>query len=161
MALGWLEEPIAADALKHDWLELADATDTPLAGGENIAGDSGFADCLQSGYLDVIQPDVAKWGGVTGCFRVATSVLRSGRIYCPHFLGGGVGLAASAEILAAAGGQGLLEVDVNTNPLRDAFRHPGIDPGTGLWPTVQDAGLGIPSIPDELEEFMVHHARID
>ena len=38
----------------------------------------------------------------------------------PHFLGGGVGLAASAHLLAAVGGDGLLEIDANDNPLRGA-----------------------------------------
>jgi L-alanine-DL-glutamate epimerase-like enolase superfamily enzyme len=161
MPLGWLEEPIAADAPNHYWAELADATDTPLAGGENISGDRAFAECLETGHLDVIQPDVAKWGGVTGCFRVARAVISAGRVYCPHFLGGGIGLAASAEILAAAGGQGLLEVDVNANPLREVFGHPGIDPDTGFWPTVNGAGLGILSIPDALADYMVHRVCID
>jgi hypothetical protein len=38
-----------------------------------------------------------------------------------YFLGGGISLVASAHLLAAAGGAGLLEVDVNPNPLRNAF----------------------------------------
>jgi L-alanine-DL-glutamate epimerase-like enolase superfamily enzyme len=38
--------------------------------------------------LTVLQPDAAKWGGITGCLAVAPDVLASKRHYCPHFLGG-------------------------------------------------------------------------
>jgi hypothetical protein len=52
---------------------------------------------------------------------VAKTALGAGRRYFPHFLGAGIGLAASAELLAAVGGDGLLEIDVNDNPLRSLF----------------------------------------
>ena len=48
-------------------------------------------------------------------------MLAAGRRYCPHFLGGGIGLLASAHLLAAAGGDGLLEIDCNPNPLREGL----------------------------------------
>ena len=66
-----------------------------------------------------MQPDAAKWGGVSGCHALARMIADAGCTYCPHYLGGGVGLLASAHLLAAAGGNGLLELDVNDNPLRD------------------------------------------
>ena len=64
---------------------------------------------------------------------------------CPHSLGGGVGLLASAHCLAAIGGDGLLEVDANPNPLREATCGPlatiregsarlGDEPGLGVEP---------------------------
>ncbi len=93
----------------------------PLAGGENIVGDDGFAAATALGALRFIQPDIAKWGGLSGGLRVAARARRAGRTMCPHFLGGGVGLIASAHFLSAAGGDGLLELDANPNPLRDAF----------------------------------------
>jgi L-alanine-DL-glutamate epimerase-like enolase superfamily enzyme len=93
----------------------------PLAGGENIAGHENFATALSEGVLTVVQPDVAKWGGISGCIAVARDVLASKRHYCPHFLGSGIGLLASAHLLAGSGGGGLLEVDSNDNPLREDF----------------------------------------
>ncbi|MFU1476324.1 mandelate racemase/muconate lactonizing enzyme family protein [Roseovarius sp. C7] len=116
--IGWIEEPIPAEAPAADWQALRDSSDIPLAGGENLAGFETFADALARRQFTFYQPDVAKWGGVTGCLRVAGDVLGAGATYCPHFLGGLVGLQASAELLAAAGGPGWLEIDVNPNPLR-------------------------------------------
>ena len=66
----------------------------------------------------MIQPDMAKWGGFTRCLSVARRIRAAGLRYCPHFLGGGVGQLASAHLLAAVGGEGLLEIDANPNPLR-------------------------------------------
>src|SRR5690606_12087963 len=109
--LGWIEEPLAADRPADEWRTLAAAATAALAGGENLRGRDAFQAAIDGGWLDVIQPDVAKWGGLSGCRDVARAALAAGRRYCPHFLGGGIGLIASAHLLAAVGGDGLLEVD--------------------------------------------------
>jgi D-galactarolactone cycloisomerase len=116
--LQWLEEPLRADTPWPVWQRLADATDIALAGGENLLGDVAFDEALRQSSLAVFQPDVAKWGGITGCLAVARRALAAGRRYCPHWLGGGIGLLHSAHLLAAVGGDGLLEIDANPNPLR-------------------------------------------
>lgn len=114
--LDWLEEPIRADRPWPDWQALAQAG-IPLAAGENLAGEA-FAGAIASGALAVLQPDAGKWGGVSATLPLARSALAAGLRYCPHWLGGGIGLLASAHLLAAVGGTGLLEVDANPNPLR-------------------------------------------
>lgn len=118
--LQWLEEPLRADSDHRDWKELAAASPIALAAGENIAGHEAFDVALSTRALGVVQPDMAKWGGFSGCVPVARRILASGARFCPHYLGGGVGLLASAHLLAAVGGGGLLEVDANRNPLRSA-----------------------------------------
>ena len=118
--LQWLEEPVRADTPYESWRALAQASPVPLAAGENLAGDSAFDEALAARVFRVVQPDIAKWGGFSGCLPVARRILASGARYCPHFLGGGVGLLASAHLLATVGGDGLLEVDANENPLREA-----------------------------------------
>lgn len=143
--LRWLEEPLRADCPWSLWRRLAAVVSTPLAAGENIAGAWAFDAALVQGVLGVVQPDCAKWGGLSGCLPVAQRVLDAGRRFCPHWLGGGVGLLASAHLLAAVGGDGRLEVDANTNPLRTALSGPvanvsegecnlGIAPGLGIDP---------------------------
>ncbi|MBU1314521.1 MAG: mandelate racemase/muconate lactonizing enzyme family protein [Alphaproteobacteria bacterium] len=139
LELGWMEEPVRVDCPDAVWSGLAEITDMPLAGGENLIGLPAFEAAIAAGHLSVIQPDAAKWGGVSGCFSVAKAALAAGRRYCPHFLGAGIGLVASAHILAAAGGNGLLEIDVNGNPLRDA-----VEPG---WPVVRNGSVVLPDGP--------------
>ncbi len=158
--LHWLEEPLPVFADPAQWRTLAEISSIPLAGGENIVGEDNFDQAVKAGVLSVIQPDVAKWGGVTACLSVARSALANGRRYFPHFLGAGIGLAASAELLAGAGGDGLLEVDVNENPLRSWFfdgQEPVVD---GMWTCGNGPGLGIDHIPDALAPFQTLHAEI-
>lgn len=116
--LAWLEEPLRADAPWYEWQSLQAATDVALAAGENVAGSEGFDAAISAGALTVIQPDLAKWGGFSGCLPVARRILDAGLRFCPHYLGGGIGLLASGHLLAATGGDGMLEIDANPNPLR-------------------------------------------
>jgi D-galactarolactone cycloisomerase len=122
--LVWIEEPLAVDRPAAEWERLAARTRVPIAGGENIRTLPDFAAAIAGPVLHVIQPDICKWGGLSGCAELARDILAAGKRYCPHYLGGGVGLAASAHLLAAIGGDGLLEVDVNDNVLRDALAGP-------------------------------------
>ncbi len=157
--LAWVEEPIIATAPEARWQRLSRVSATPLAGGENIAGHPDFERAQAAGYLSVLQPDVAKWGGITGCHGVARRAIGAGRSYCPHYLGGGIGLAASAHLLAAAGGPGLLEVDVNPNRLRQAFGDlPGAMSPRG-WDIRAEPGLGIEALPEELDRYRTCHSQ--
>jgi D-galactarolactone cycloisomerase len=146
--LAWLEEPLRADRPWSEWQRLQGATDIPLAGGENVQGPDAFDAAIRSGALSVLQPDLAKWGGISGCWPVIGQALAQGLRYCPHYLGGGIGLLASAHVLAAAGGDGMLEVDANPNPLRTALAGPigalqdgacwlGEAPGIGVTPDLR------------------------
>jgi L-alanine-DL-glutamate epimerase-like enolase superfamily enzyme len=67
---------------------------------------------------------------------------------------GGIGLVASAHLLAAAGGDGLLEVDANPNPLRAglAAPFPAVADGRMVLPT--GPGLGAAPAP-EVERYRV------
>jgi L-alanine-DL-glutamate epimerase-like enolase superfamily enzyme len=142
----WLEEPIRADRPWDEWKALAGRTNIPLAAGENLLGDDQFDAAIKAGALKVAQPDVAKWGGFSGCVGVAQKIRSAGLRYCPHWLGGGIGLLASAHLLAAVGGDGLLEVDANPNPLRDALSGPVARPANGTCTLTDAPGLG--DIPD-------------
>jgi D-galactarolactone cycloisomerase len=141
--LAWLEEPLRADRPWHEWQRLQRHVSIPLAGGENIASRAAFAEMLAQGALSVVQPDVAKWGGISACLAVARDTLAVGRRYCPHYLGGGIGLLASAHLLAAAGGDGLLEIDSNDNPLRDLFCGSVAGVRDGIVTLTEAPGLGI------------------
>ena len=155
--LGWLEEPLRADRPWHEWQQLSQATGIPLAAGENIAGPAAFDAAIAQGVLSVLQPDSAKWGGISGCWPVIARGQAAGLRYCPHYLGGGIGLLHSAHLLAAAGGGGILEIDANPNPLRTALapalsrvtegrcslgEHPGIGVAPDLDAVAQLAAAG-------------------
>ena len=139
----WLEEPILADSSPQDWQKLARATPVPLAGGENILGENNFDAAIAAGALSVIQPDPGKWGGFSGCLPVARRAVANDRMFCPHWLGGGVGLVASCHLKAAVGGPGFVEVDANPNPLRDLIARPALARMGGSIRLSDRPGLGL------------------
>ncbi|MBR0907639.1 mandelate racemase/muconate lactonizing enzyme family protein [Bradyrhizobium liaoningense] len=141
--LRWLEEPLRADRPREEWRKLHAAAKMPIAAGENISSVDAFKDVLSEGVLGVVQPDIAKWGGLSACAGLARDILNSGKTFCPHYLGGGLGLLASAHLLAGIGGDGWLEVDANDNPLRDLFCGPVLNVREGTVELEQDPGLGI------------------
>ena len=126
-----------------EWTALARASSVALAGGENINRLSGFKRFIDGRIFGYLQPDVAKWGGVSGCLEAARLALGAGIAYCPHFLGSGIDLMASAHLLAAASGDGLLEIDVNPNPHRDALIGGALPLVNGSIQLSQQPGIGI------------------
>ncbi|MFT0137190.1 mandelate racemase/muconate lactonizing enzyme family protein [Alcanivoracaceae bacterium MT1] len=118
LGLKWIEEPLRCTAPWSEWQELAALTDIPVSAGENLLGEARFHEAIDSGALSILQPDVAKWGGISRLLPLARTINNAGLHYYPHYLGGGIGLLASGHLLAAVGGEGALEVDANPNPLR-------------------------------------------
>lgn len=156
-AIDWLEEPLRADRPWQEWRALRERTAVPLAAGENLLGDAAFDAALAEAVLDVVQPDLAKWGGLSACLPLAKRIRAAGRRYCPHYLGGGIGLLASAHLLAAAGGDGILEIDANPNPLRSLLCGP-LEAVSDGRATLGDApGLGVVPDLEMLELFAVRH----
>jgi len=138
LKLAWFEEPLRVDAPASDWKELSIASTTPLAGGENFHG-AQFDEALDSSVLHVIQPDITKWGGVSGNAKVAARAVAAGKRYCPHYFGGGVSLLASLHVLAAVGGEGVLEFDAHPNLGREAV--------VGDLLPVRDGSVSVPTGP--------------
>ena len=155
----WVEEPLACDRPAAEWAALAAAGRFTLAAGENIRSEVAFDAAIAAASVRVVQPDVCKWGGLTGCLRVARAALAAGLHYCPHYLGGGIGLLASAHLLAAVGGDGLLEVDCNPNPLRELLAAPFPRLRDGRFLLSDAPGLGVAPDMEAVEKLLTFHAR--
>ena len=152
LRLSWFEEPIRVDAPAAEWEALARASTTPLAGGENLQG-AQFDAAIGASVLQVIQPDVTKWGGITGNWEVARKTVAAGKRYCPHYFGGGISLLSSLHLLAAAGGEGLLEFDCHPNTGREAVVGDLLGVKDGRVPVPQGAGLGAAPDLQALERY--------
>ena len=141
--LQWIEEPICADEPADHWAELAMLSRVPLAGGENLLGFQQFDAAIASGHFGVIQPDLCKWGGLSGCLPVARRAIAAGRRYCPHWLNSGIGLFAAAHLLGAVGGDGMLEHDAMENPLQAVLAQPFPRLVDGRFALNDAPGLGV------------------
>jgi len=141
--LGWIEEPLMADRPLVEWTQLAAVAPAPLAAGENLRGAGPFQQAIDSDLFGILQPDAAKWGGHSGCVPVAKAALAAGRSYCPHYLGGAIGLMHSLHLLAAVRGPGMLEVDANANPLREGLLQNAFIVRDGTVSLPAGPGLGL------------------
>jgi L-alanine-DL-glutamate epimerase-like enolase superfamily enzyme len=155
--LHWIEEPLPADRPAGEWIQVAAGAPTRLAGGENFRGAGAFQQAIDSGLFGFLQPDAAKWGGHSGCLPVARAALAAGRTYCPHFLGGAIGLLHSLHLLAAVRGPGLLEVDANPNPLREGLLGSLLDVTGGCVSLPGGQGLGLEPDLKPLANFRSLH----
>lgn len=66
----WIEDPLTV-RYSEAWLELKRSTRVPLLAGEKVEMVEGFRPYLDNQVLDMIHPDVAYSGGITGCRRIA------------------------------------------------------------------------------------------
>jgi D-galactarolactone cycloisomerase len=153
--LSWIEEPLAADRPAWEWAQVAGNSPAPLAAGENLRGALDFHQALAGYHLGVVQPDCCKWGGASATLPVARAIVASGRSYCPHFLGGGIGQLASLHLLAAVRGNGMLEMDANPNPLRSLLVDPVLRVAEGMVAMPAGPGLGIEPEIQAFEQYIV------
>lgn len=83
--LAWLEEPLE----KGDYAaysDLRDRIDIPIASGENYYNPTQFKQLIEAGGVDVVQPDVARVGGITPWIEVAELANAWGLALSPHYI---------------------------------------------------------------------------
>jgi L-alanine-DL-glutamate epimerase-like enolase superfamily enzyme len=66
----FVEDPLTV-RYSEAWLHLKRSTRVPLFAGEKVELVAGFRPYLDNGVLDLIHPDVAYSGGITGCRKIA------------------------------------------------------------------------------------------
>ncbi len=83
--IAWFEEPLPAEDLGGH-VRLSGSTTIPVAVGESIYSISHFREYLQRGACSIVQPDVARIGGITPWLKVAHMAEGFNVPVCPHFL---------------------------------------------------------------------------
>ncbi|MDX1711942.1 MAG: mandelate racemase/muconate lactonizing enzyme family protein [Rhodovibrionaceae bacterium] len=125
----WMEEPLH----RGDYVGMAalrEATDLRVAGGEMTRELHEFRELIARGCLDVLQPDCALSGGITGLSRIAAMARAHNLLFTPHTWGHGIQVMANAHLMAGAVGE-------------EAFLEYPFDPPE--WsPERRDFGLAVP-----------------
>jgi L-rhamnonate dehydratase len=141
--IAWLEEPVAPDNLVG-YRALSDRSSLTIAGGEQESSYGAFERLLDEGGLDLIQPDLARCGGLTQGRRLAWLAHTRHRRVVPHAFKSGVLVAASTHFAASIPNGGLIEHTVSTSPIaRDLVRR-AIDFADGqVRVPLEQPGLGV------------------
>lgn len=85
VGLDWIEEPLRADDLAAH-VELARRIDVPIAVGENLHTSFRFAEFLDAGAAQIVQPNIIRVGGITPFLRIAAIAADRGAAVHPHLL---------------------------------------------------------------------------
>lgn len=131
-----------------------------LAAGESDFTAADSAALVASHTLGLIQPDVARSGGITETWRIAQHAALHGVAYAPHVgWSGGVCSAASLHLAASAESFLTFECMVFDNPLRQALTDPVCGDVSGLRDGMLDVptapGLGVKLRPGAIEHFLI------
>ena len=79
----WIEEPLLATDLQG-FIKLGQHTAIPRAGGESLYSPAAFYEVLRLGALDILQPDVARLGGITRTLEVCHLARSANVKVAPH-----------------------------------------------------------------------------
>jgi L-alanine-DL-glutamate epimerase-like enolase superfamily enzyme len=153
--LRWIEEPVICMQM-DDMRVIREETGIPVAAGENYYTPAMFAEAVQRGSVDLIQPDASKSGGISDMVAAIEAARQVRDIpYAPHCLNSAVCLAASIQLFAAVPGGAILEFDSNSNPFREKLFSEPFRIEKGQVAVSMKPGLGY-----ELDEqFVEYHRR--
>lgn len=145
--LVWIEEPLLATDVQG-YQHLGRHTAIPRAGGESLYDPAIFYENIRQDALDILQPDVARVGGITPAMKVCGMAQAANLKVAPH-----VSPALSLTIAAAVPNSMFIEYIPQMEPvLRHKIR---IVDGEAVAPDVP--GHGIPFDEDALQRYEVKH----
>ena len=139
----WCEEPFPPHAIA-DYAKINARSSISLAAGENHYLRYQALHMLETGAIDIIQPDPCKCGGITETRRIADLALAYNRMFAPHISSTAIDGAACVHLLCAAPNALIYEADCSAiNPFRDelvrgapqvidGYVEPGDAPGLGV-----------------------------
>ena len=154
-----MEEPLHR-ADREGMRRLRRMTDIRIAGAEMTRSLEEQRDLIRDQALDVIQPDAALVGGITGLRRIAALAEAAGIIFTPHTWTNGAGVVANAHLTAGVANAPFLEFpyDPPQWPLtaRDFMMTEPFRTDAEGWLNLGDTpGLGY-----EMNEDLLKHTQI-
>ncbi|WP_116655000.1 mandelate racemase/muconate lactonizing enzyme family protein [Pelagibacterium sediminicola] len=155
----FFEEPIVPED-REGYRQLARHLPIRIAAGESDFVASEALVSLSDRSLGMIQPDVTRSGGITETWRIAELAASHNVAYAPHVgWSGGICVAASLHLAAAAESFRTFECMVFDNPLRTALCQPLVGDSTQLVEghvrVPQSPGLGV-----SLDQQVLRHHLI-
>ncbi len=147
----WMEEPLHR-ADRAGMRALREATAVRIAGGEMTRQLHELRELIDGGCVDVLQPDAALVGGITGLKRIAVIAQEHHVVFTPHTWTNGMGVTANAHLVAGLADAPFLEYPFDppewSLQRRDFMLSSPLQVDAQGWITLSDApGMGY--LPDE------------
>jgi D-galactarolactone cycloisomerase len=150
--IAWLEEPLFIGDIANYAL-LKSRSKVPIALGENLHACSAFEEFILREAVDVLQPDVARCGGISEIRRIAALAAAHGLPVSFHTWGDAVALAASIHLSCALNNSPIMELDCTANPLRTELLKEPLEAKNGAMLPPKGPGLGIELSAEALRKY--------
>lgn len=158
--LMWLEEPVPPD-VPNGLVDVRRQSKIPICAGENVYTRFGLFDLMQRGAVDVVMPDIAKFGGLMDGIRVAGFAEMHGLPFSPHNVSSPIGTLAMAHVCAAVPNFLILEFHgMDLEYWGDLVHYAGGEViQNGIIPLSDAPGLGI-ELNDDLVREHLHERMV-
>jgi L-alanine-DL-glutamate epimerase-like enolase superfamily enzyme len=150
----FLEEPLSPDDLSG-FARLTAVSPTPIATGEKESTQYPYIDLMDRGGLRIIQPDVARVGGISETMRIAALAESRGVRVIPHCWSTDILVAATLHVIATLRDCPYLEYNVTANPLRTDLLAEPLRPRGGEIHVPTAPGLGIALNEDTVARYRI------
>lgn len=155
--LYFVETPLRVDDL-DGYARLAEAVTTRVAAGEFLTTRWEFLDLMDRGKADVVQPDIARAGGLTEAMRVAKLAADRGLLCIPHGWKSGLTIAAQIHLAAASINTPLIEYmepKLWPSVIRSELVSPEFKPRDGVIELPKSPGLSVHLNEDVVRRLQV------
>jgi len=147
--LYWIEEPLEATDF-DGYARLGQHTAVARAGGESLYSPGVFHECIRRGALDILQPDVARLGGISNAIAVCHLAAAANLPVAPH-----VSPELSVTVACAVPNSVFVEYVPQMEPI---LKRPVTRRGGFAIPP-DAAGHGVEFDADALERYTVRRGR--
>lgn len=133
----WLEEPLYPPDEFDGLAQIRKSSPIPIAAGENLGNFNDVRRITDAGAVDIVQPSIAKMGGVTELWKSIAYAESRGIKAIPHAPYTGPALIASLHVMAAMQNEVVCEhrnCNLEANPMGD-------------WCTARDGYIAVPDGP--------------
>ncbi|HEY1596983.1 MAG TPA: mandelate racemase/muconate lactonizing enzyme family protein [Thermoleophilaceae bacterium] len=141
----WIEEPVPPDNLKA-LAKVSDGVNIPIATGERIHSRGEFRELFELQAADIVQPDIAHFGGILETRKLAATAETHYVLVAPHNVCGPVATAANLHVAACTPN---FKIQEHFNDFADSWVEdvapglPRLDPADGCFPLPEGPGLGV------------------
>ena len=138
---------------------------TPISTGERLIASYGFTELIESGVVDVLQPDIAHVGGVSALWKVSAAAEAAGIRMAPHACEGPIGGIASLHVDAAGPNFlaqeicGFVDAGEKGKVWEDLMGFPAMRMVDGRYPLPNRPGLGVDITEAVLKKYPFQGTR--
>jgi L-alanine-DL-glutamate epimerase-like enolase superfamily enzyme len=152
--------PFLVEELLHPedydgYRQVAAAVETSIACGEQEATEWGFAQLIDRGGIDVLQPDLTRCGGFTVGRKIVHMAERANRLVIPHSWSSDLLTAASLHLTAFQRRAEFVEFSTSQGPLSRMLVEEPLRMVNGYLPVPTGPGLGV-----EVNDAVIERYRV-